>query len=217
MTRAKNRYATVAGIVLSSLSLVWVGALGALVPRPDADVAFVRDIAVRAQLDALEPALVELLEAGRGLLPNQPGARGRFEHALARFDDTVVELGALSGATGGDAAQLVDAARHMLPRVRELGHEILRASAADAGPKLALFGRLGTRTLVALRQLRASAAPPTAAAASLVRPGAGGEAFTLREGLSVCLLIAAYTLGIGLRSRTPRARLERPALTSGSR
>jgi hypothetical protein len=217
MTRAKNRYATVAGIVLSSLSLVWVGALGALVPRPDADVAFVRDIAVRAQLDALEPALVELLAAGRGLLPNQPGARGRFEHALARFDDTVVELGALSGATGGDAAQLVDAARHMLPRVRELGHEILRASAADAGPKLALFGRLGTRTLVALRQLRESAPPPAAASESIVRPGADGEAFSLRETLAVCFLVAAHALGIGLLSTTPGARPARPALPSGSR
>jgi hypothetical protein len=173
------------------------------------------DAAARARLDAMESALAELLASARPL--GEPAARARFERALDRFERVEAPLaGVLVTARRGETWQLVEALRRLPPRIGTLGHEILTAPAADLAPKLALLERLGGRALVALRQLRETAARRRARpdGEDHARPR-GAEAFTLPEGVAM-LLLAAGRAGAYL-SRLPERRPVRRGLAARSR
>jgi hypothetical protein len=212
MTRT-GQYSCVIAALTLCLALV-VFSIGGTHTTSRADARTGDDPRVPLRLEDVQAALEPLGPAAqRYVVTGSASDRRRFEHLLSRLKETgvVVERGSVD-TEGSERFQLLDAARHMLHRIDELGREILampgRNATRAAAPQVSALVGLGEKTLVALGQLRASPAPP-AADPKRTTVGSVAPAAVVPEGVAVLLVTIVCAVSMALVSATRQLDLAR--------
>jgi hypothetical protein len=207
MTRTGQYCCVIAALVLC-LALV-VFSIGGVSTASRADARTGDEARPPARLEALEATVETLLPAARQYaLTGGAAERRRFERLLSRLDEAgaAVDGGGLAPAES-ERRQLLEAARHMLPRIRAVGREILAlpdvGANGTAQTKLGALIRLGDKTLAALAQLSATPAPSESPRSTLSPQAA---ASVVPEGVAVLLITIVCAVGMALASATRRLR-----------
>jgi hypothetical protein len=212
MTRT-GQYCCVIAALSMCLALV-VFSIGGSHTTARADARTGDDPRVPLRLEDVDAALVPLLPAAQQYARTGSGPdRQRFAHLLARLKETSVAVDrGVDNSGESERLQLLEAARHMLGRIDDLGRDILalpegHASRA-AAPKVDALVGLGEKTLVALGQLRPiPASPPADAKRTTVGPNAATS--VVPEGVAVLLVTIVCAVGMALVSATRHLDLAR--------
>jgi len=211
MTRTGQYCCVIAALTLC-LALV-VFSIGGTHTTSRADARTGADPRVPLGLEDIQAALEPLGPAAqRYALTGSASDRRRLEQLLSRLKETSIVVERGSGQTeGSERFQLLDAARHMLHRIDDLGREILampgRNATRAAAPRVSALVGLGEKTLVALGQLRAS--PTPAADPKRTTVGPADPAAVVPEGVAVLLVTIVCAVSMVLVSATRQLDLAR--------
>ena len=212
MTRTGQYCCVVVALVLC-LALV-VFSIGGATTTARADARTGEDHRLPLRLEDIEAALAPLLPAAQQYaLTGTVSDRRRFEHLLSRLGETSVAVDrGVAAPEGSERLQLLDAVHRMLPRLRELGREILAVPDVRAPgvvtPQVSALVQLGERILTALGQLRTAPAPREAET-KRTTVGPRAPAAVVPEGVAVLLVTIVGAVSMALVSATRHLDLAR--------